>query len=59
VSGFKVQAPPPPPPAVAPQGAARCGAKFPGIYGVYCERPAGHDGGHLSESQRKYWQAAS
>lgn len=59
MSGFRVQAPPPPPPVIAPPGADRCREKCHEHAGVFCERPEGHDGGHLSESRNRYWQAAS
>jgi hypothetical protein len=58
--GFKVQAPPKPPapPVVlAAEGQMTCGEKA--EPGIYCERPYRHDGGHLSRSHAKYWQASS
>lgn len=45
-------------PVIAPPDTARCGERNPEL-GVYCERPKGHEGGHLSQSRDKYWQAAS
>lgn len=57
--GFKVKPPalPPTPPSVlAGRGQVTCG-ESPAEKGVYCERPAGHEGGHLSESHSRYWPA--
>jgi hypothetical protein len=57
-TGFKVRlpSPPPPPPVIAGENQAACG-ESPAEKGVYCERPEGHDGGHLSQSHGRYWQA--
>lgn len=54
--GFKVQ-PRPLPRVLAGEGQVTCG-KSPQDNGkaVYCERPIFHDGGHLSQSQGRYWQ---
>lgn len=57
MSGFKLLPAPPAPSPLAGEGQDTCGEKF--DHGVYCERPDGHDGGHLSESHHRYWQAAS
>jgi hypothetical protein len=58
-TGFKVRLPsPPPPPVIAPEGAARCGEGHP-FERVRCDRPAGHEGGHLNGNANLYWQAAS
>jgi hypothetical protein len=58
MSGFTAR--PAEPPVVARGGQQACAAEYPGRDkgGVYCERPAGHDGGHLSRTRDCYWQAA-
>lgn len=53
---FKVQLPPPPPRVLAGQGQVTCGEQPPDKGGVYCGRPRGHAGGHLSMSPGRYWQ---
>ena len=58
MSGFKLIAPPPPPPVLAGEGETTCGqSPAERGRGVYCERPVFHDGGHLSRSHDRYWQA--
>lgn len=59
-TGFKVSPAtlPPPPPVIAPEGAARCREGHPFEH-ARCDRPAGHDGGHLNRNAALYWQAAS
>lgn len=54
--GFKVQ-PPAPPRILAVPGTVACGERFDAQGGIYCERPKGHDGGHLCQSKDRYWQA--
>lgn len=65
MTGFKVtalpapaQPAPAPRPVIAPDGTPPCGETQPES-GARCERPWGHDGGHLSQTRDKYWQAAS
>lgn len=40
---------------LAPAGVKPCGDAHPGEKSVYCERPEGHDGGHLSQTRDRYW----
>ena len=47
------------PPVIAPAGTVACREKWPAEHGTYCERPKGHDGGHLSQSHSRYWPAES
>lgn len=57
MTGFKAQLPPPPPRVLAARGQVPCGEQPPDKAGVYCMRPGGHAGGHLSVSPSRYWQA--
>lgn len=54
--GFKVQ-PRPLPRVLANGNEPACGEPAGGD--VYCERPEGHAGGHLSKSAGRYWQAGA
>lgn len=54
MSGFTLQQPAPPR-VLAAGNEPTCGQKA--GPGVYCERPWGHPGGHLSGSHGQYWQA--
>lgn len=44
-----------PPPVIAPPGDTPCGEVFASLGGTRCERPAGHEGGHLSQARGHYW----
>jgi hypothetical protein len=59
-TGFKVRPSqhPAPPAVLAGESQETCGASpAEKGTGAYCERPAGHEGGHLSQSHGRYWQA--
>jgi hypothetical protein len=40
----------------AKPGQYRCGDRYEAQGGINCDRPVGHDGGHLSKTGN-YWQA--
>ena len=57
-SGFKVEVPPTIPPVLAAEGETTCREGHPFEH-ARCDRPAGHDGGHLNRNANLYWQAQS